>query len=199
MKKITHKLLFVTFTLICLSLLSFTQIENQKIKGWILAGSNPESYQIGVEKNIERNGNVGYLKSTSSKIKGFGTIMQSFTPTDFLGKKVKLTGYIKTTDVKDWSGMWMRVDGNKKGEVLSFDNMGDRPIKGTTPWTKYEIVLEVPETAINISYGVLTSGTGTALIDDFKFEIINSNVASTGNGNVLNLKKPTNTNFDESN
>ncbi|MBU3820615.1 hypothetical protein KO566_00970 [Flavobacteriaceae bacterium XHP0103] len=198
MKRITFNLLFGTFVLLGLSLLSFSKGEDQKIKGWILAGSNPESYTIGVEKNADRNGNVAYLKSTKSKIKGFGTIMQSFRPTDYLGKKVKLTGYIKTTDVKDWTGMWMRVDGEKRGEVLSFDNMGDRPIKGTTSWTKYEIILEVPKTATNISYGVLMSGTGIALIDDFKFEIVNSNNGSTGN-TIMNLTEPTNTSFEESN
>ena len=163
-----------------------------------MAGSNPESYEIGIEKNTERNGNVAYLKSKDSKIKGFGTIMQSFDPNNYLGKKVKLTAYIKANNVKDWAGMWLRIDGSS-GKNLGFDNMGDRPIKGTTPWTKYEIILEVPKTAINISYGVLTSGTGDVLIDDFKFEIIKNSVKSTGHGKTLKLTKPTNTNFEESN
>ena len=195
MIKIAQKPFLGILILLSFTLASYSQ--NEKIKGWIIAGSNPESYEIGLEHNKERNSKVGYLKSTENKIKGFGTIMQSFEPTDFLGKKVKLTGYIKTVDVKGWCGMWMRVDGQIKGKSLSFDNMGNRPIKGTTPWNKYEIILDVPETATNISYGVLTSGTGDALIDNFKFEIISNSVSSTGS--AIKLKKPTNTNFEESN
>ncbi|NJX14001.1 hypothetical protein ABI125_01170 [Tamlana crocina] len=171
-------------------------IKAQTVKNWHIAGSKPESYKIGISHDKERNSNVAYLKSKESKIDGFGTIMQSFQPTDFLGKKVKLTGYIKTIDVKRWTGMWMRVDGPIKGQSLSFDNMGDRPIKGSTPWKKYEIILDVPKSATNISYGVLTDGTGDALIDNFNFEIISDDETSTGR---VKLEKPTNTNFEESN
>lgn len=74
----------VVFTLMLgASLLSFTNLSDE-IKGWFLAGSNPEWYEIGVENNTERDGKVGFLKSTQSKIKekGFGTIMQQFTPQD---------------------------------------------------------------------------------------------------------------------
>jgi hypothetical protein len=199
MIKVAQKPFLAILILISFAQLSFSQNQNEKIKGWIIAGSNPESYKIGIENNKERHSKVAYLKSIGTKIKGFGTIMQSFEPTDFLGKKVKLTACIQTIDVKGWCGMWMRVDGQKKGETLSFDNMGDRPIKGTTPWTKYEIILDVPETAINISYGVLTSGTGNALMDSFTFEIISDSEPSTGNALASKLKKPTNTNFEESN
>jgi hypothetical protein len=199
MIKIFQKPFLVVLLLLSFTQLSFSQYQTEKIKGWIVTGSIPESYEIGLENNKERHSKVGYLKSIENKIDGFGSIMQSFEPADFLGKKVKLTAYIKTTDVKGWCGMWMRVDGQKKGKSLSFDNMGDRPIKGTTPWTKYEIILYVPESAINISYGVLTSGTGIALMDNFNFEIVNDNIASTGSGGLFKLKKPTNTNFEESN
>lgn len=43
-------------------------------------------------------------------------------------------------------GLWFRVDGTT-GKSLSFDNMQDRAVKGTTEWARYEIVLDVPEGA----------------------------------------------------
>ena len=199
MKRLSSKLIgsFLAFSV--LTLFSFTESMDQKVKGWFLAGSSPGFYEIGVEKNSERGGNVAFLKSTVSEIPdGFGTIMQSFEPLDFVGKKIKLSAYLKTTNVQNWSGMWMRIDGEKR-EMLGFDNMNDRPIKGTTNWSKYEIILEVPKTAKGISYGVLTTGTGEVLMDDFKFEIIKDNSTSTGYGNTRKLTKPANTNFEEYN
>src|SRR5688500_7580154 len=70
------------------------------VKGWFLAGSNPENYQIGVEENNERGGKVGYLKSIKSS-NGFGTIMQGFFPKEYLGKRVRMTGFIKSKDVSE--------------------------------------------------------------------------------------------------
>lgn len=184
-----------------LSLLSFS-ILSDDIKGWFLAGSNPEWYEIGVENNTERDGKVGYLKSTRTKIKekGFGTIMQQFTPQDYLGKKVKLSGYIKALNIDKWAGMWMRVDGdnsNPHKRSLSFDNMQDRPIKGTVDWKKYEIILDVPEESVLIAYGVLLDGPGSVWLDNFEFEIIDEGSNTTGSGKAFKLESPTNTDFEE--
>lgn len=188
--------------IMCLMVLGFFMLSfsslREDIKGWFLAGSTPESYIIGVEKDSQRNGNVGYLKSTQAKIKkdGFGTIMQQFTPKEYLGKKVRLSGYIKSSDIEKWAGMWMRVDGDNR-EVLSFDNMQSRPIKGSTDWSKYEIILDVPENSKLIAYGVLLSGTGHIWLDSFKFEIIDNENQTTGTGRSIQLNKPTNTDFEE--
>jgi len=186
-------------SLLALLLASFSSVSDGKIKGWFLAGSHPDSYEIGLESNSDKGGNVAYLKSVTSPIEGFGTIMQSFEPVDYLGKRIKLTGNIKAIDIDKWSGMWMRIDGMKDGkrEVMGFDNMQDRQIKGTQDWKQYEIILDVPQEATYVSYGVLIGGTGKMLIDSFKFEIIDDNKKSTGN--ALKLTKPTNTNFDEPN
>ena len=168
--------------------------ELEQIKGWALRGSEPSSYLIDVEKDVERGGNVAVLKSIKPKIKDkFGTIMQTFSAEYYLGKKLKLSGYIKTKDIEEWVGMWMRVDGQKK-HSLSFDNMGDRKIKGTTAWTKYEIILNVPKNSTTISYGVLLSGTGKVWLDDLTFEEVSEQITSTGKNLPV---KPVNSSFEE--
>ena len=55
----------------------------------------------------------------------------------------------------------MRVDGPDSGRHLAFDNMLDRPIKGTTDWTRYAVVLDVDKTAVAIAFGVLAGGEGS--------------------------------------
>jgi hypothetical protein len=164
-----------------------------EVKGWFLAGSAPKSYDIGIVKDANRNGNVAYLKSIKSVKNKFGTIMQSFSSENYNGKRIKLTGFIKSEDIEDWAGMWLRVDGHNKHSV-AFDNMQDRPIKATTPWTKYEIVLDVPENSKSISYGVLLSEEGSVWLDDLSFTIVENGVKTTG---TVKLKEPTNTSFDD--
>jgi hypothetical protein len=180
-------------TLVTSTFLFFSFKIDEKVKGWFLAGSNPSEYEIGVEQSAERTGKVAFLKSKTSKVKdGFGTIMQTFDADMYLDKKVKLTGYIKSSEVKGWAGMWMRVD-DSKGSV-SFDNMQDRSIKGTTPWTKYEIVLSVPKKSTTINYGVLLSGGGEVWMDNLSFEVVGDAEEKTGK---TRLKAPGNSNFED--
>jgi hypothetical protein len=186
----------ITFTVIFSTIATlFTHDAQAQVKGWILKGSYPEGYTIGVEADAERNGHVAFLKSIKP-IKGykFGTIMQNFIPEDYLGKRVRLTGYIKTADVKTWAAMWFRIDGDPREKTLGFDNMQNRAIKGTTGWQKYEIVLEVPTDSKYIAYGVLLDGTGSVWLDNLSFEVVSKDVPET---NLLGKHKPENTNFEE--
>jgi hypothetical protein len=167
-------------------------------KGWILAGSEPTSYDVGVDSSTRHGGRAsGFLKSKGVTQGGFGTLMQMFGPTAYAGKRVRLSGWIKHESVSDWAGMWMRVDDGTRTPV-AFDNMQGRPIKGSRDWTRYEIVLDVDAKATGIGFGVLLNGTGSVWVDDFKFEIVDRSVPTT---DILPVRTapatPQNIDFDE--
>lgn len=152
--------------------------------GWFNAGSKPKSYEMGIDKGAGQDGkNAATIKSIDKKIDGFGTLMQQSKPDKYLGKRVRMTGFVKSENVSTWAGLWLRVDQSGSQQPLSFDNMGDRPIKGTTGWTKYEIVLDVPNNASLIAYGALLDGTGQIWFDNITFEVVGDNVPTTGSVN----------------
>jgi hypothetical protein len=100
-------------------------------KDWFKAGSKPKSYEMGIALGEGMDGkDCATIKSNSTKrkIDGFGTLMQQCKPTKFLGKRIKMTAYVKSENVKKWAGLWLRVDQANSQTSLSFDNMGDRPI-----------------------------------------------------------------------
>lgn len=135
-------------------------------KGWFISGDNPDGYTIGQDKAVLRNKVAsGYLRSKREDVKGFGTIMQQTDITKYVGKKLSLSAYIKNKDVKNWAGLWARLD-DKDLLVLWFDNMQNRPIKGTTDWKKYDINFEVPKGSVTLSFGVLLVGSGNVWIND---------------------------------
>jgi hypothetical protein len=155
--------------------------------GWFAAGSKPKSYEMGIDKGAAEDGkNCATIKSIDKSITGFGTLMQECLPTTYLGKRVRMTGVMKSKDVTGWAGLWFRVDQANSTKSLSFDNMADRPIKGTTTWTKCEIVLDVPATASMLAYGALLDGTGQIWFDNMKFEIVDNTVPLTGGNKDLN-------------
>jgi hypothetical protein len=180
--------------------LTFTLFSFDTPKFWFNAGSKPKSYEMGIEKGAGQNGkNAATIKSIDKNIDGFGTLMQQCVPDKYLGKKIKMTAFVKTENITNWSGLWLRVDQNGSNQPLSFDNMGDRPIKGTTNWTKYEIVLDVPNTASLIAYGALINGTGQIWVDNITFEIISDFAPSTSSANTKKsptVAEPTNLDFE---
>src|SRR3989337_3833030 len=85
--------------------------------GWFIAGSEPKSYDMGVDKGAGKDGkNAATIKSIAADIKGFGTLMQDFPPDNFLGKRIRMSGFVKTKDVTGWSGLWLRIDQKRSRE-----------------------------------------------------------------------------------
>lgn len=167
--------LALTAILVFLSQSVFSQTE------WLKVGSDPNRYESAVDSINQHDGkNVVTLRSVESKVKGFGALMQNVKPDQYLGKRIRMTGYLKTKNIKDWTGLWFRVDQAGSQQFLSFDNMEDRPVKGTTGWEKYEIVLDVPNHASNIAFGVLLSKTGQIWVDKINFEVVDNSVSTTG-------------------
>lgn len=181
--------------------LTFTLFSFDTPIAWFSAGSKPKSYEMGIEKGAGQNGkNAASIKSIDKTIDGFGTLMQQCNPNKYLGKRIKMTDFVKTENVSGWAGFWLRVDQAGSRQPLSFDNMGDRPIKGTTDWTKYEITLDVPNTASLIAYGALIDGTGQIWFDNITFEVISDFVPSTGSTNIKKsptVDEPTNLDFEK--
>ncbi len=154
-------------------------------KGWVQNGSDPKAYEVGIDSTQPYKKPVSvYVKSlgpkTSEDKYKFGGMMQMCRADSFRGKRLKFTGYVKTLDVAGTANLWFRVDG-ENGKILAFDNMSDRPIKGTTDWKEYSVVLDVPETATALAYGIFVSGSGagTAWLNDVQLIEVGSGVKST--------------------
>lgn len=199
MKKFSNILTIAFLILLTTSLLSF-----DLPAGWFVAGSEPKSYAMGIDKGAGMDGkNAATILSTAKNIKGFGTLMQNCLPDNYLGKRVKLSAMVKTKDIANWAGIWFRVDDKESGESLGFDNLKDgkkdRSIKGTTDWAKYEIVLDVPLKSSNLAYGALLAGTGQIWFDNMQFEVVDKNVPTTGKNKeeMMPNKAPVNLDFDE--
>jgi hypothetical protein len=146
--------------------------------GWFRAGSHPADYEMGTDVNVAHTGrSSGYLKNKKPDAQGFGTYMQTFDATEYRGKRLRLSCFVKSEGVESWAGVWMRIDLDRK--PAAFDNMQNRPIKGTQPWTKHEVVLDVDPKATAVAFGILLEGKGTVWLDDLKFETVSDQVPVT--------------------
>jgi len=171
----------------------------KQVKGWFLSGSDPFNYEMGLDHEIVHQGKAsGYLKSkTVIDQTNFATMMQQFKADKFIGKRIRLSCFLKTKDVESFASMWMRVD-DASDDVLQFDNMSDRPIKGNTNWSRYSIVLDIPANSSIISFGIILMGKGHVWADQFTFEEVGTDIETT-NLEIKSelLDEPVNLSFDE--
>lgn len=169
-------------------------------KGWSPGGSDLTQYEMGLEKGSgQGGGNAATIKSIPDEPKAFGTMMQYCAPDNYLGKRVRMSGSMKSKNVVNWAGFWLRIDQSNSKEALSFDNMQDRPIKGSVDWTHCEIVLDVPDNASKIAFGALLDGKGQIWFDNLKFEIVDSSTPTTGTYKLKKNKnsEPVNLDFEQ--
>ena len=163
--------------------------------GWLLAGSNPHNYEAGVDPQASYHGSPSaYLKAKQSTLEGFGTLMQDFSAGQYAGRRVRLRASMKTEEVADWAGLWMRVD--KGSAVLGFDNMVDQPIKDTTGWRTYEVVLDVPQDATGIAFGILLNKSGSVWLNNVQLDGVGVDVPTTAKAPARLPEGPTNLHFE---
>ncbi len=84
-------------------------------------------------------------------------LVQAITPDEYRGKRLRLSGWLKTVDASK-AKLWMRVVGEQRD--LGFDDIDDRAATGTSEWKMYSVVLNIPAAATNIFFGVQLEGKG---------------------------------------
>lgn len=166
--------------------------------GWHENGNKLDAYEVGVDRQQTRNGRPSaYVKSLETKIAGFGGMMQMCSAENYLGKRLRLSAWMKTENATDGGAhLWLRVDG-AGNQPLRFDNMDPRAVKGTTGWKPYSIVLDVPREATALAYGFFIQGTGQAWVSDFAIEEVGDDVPTTNLPTGRSLpRQPVNLTFD---
>lgn len=111
---------------------------------------------------------------------------------EYQGKRLRYSCYVKTENVQEKALLWFRIDSNVQRlrnnrtttlnfnpATLAFDNMTNRPIIGTTDWTKHSIALDVAEEAYFMHFGLILNGRGKVWINDCKVEIVGKDIPVT--------------------
>lgn len=149
------------------------------VSGWALTGSRPDAYEVRCDE-IFTDCAIAVLRSRSgaSGPLGMGSLTHSEEATKWRGMRLKLRGELKAGSVDGWAGLWMRVDG-AEGRVLAFDNMQNRPLRGTTPFAWHTVALDVPDAAERVSFGVLLHGPGAVFVKELEIEAVDDTVPTT--------------------
>ena len=131
--------------------------------GW---GGGPQATLFADDKVVHGGHWSARLERNADSANGFSTITKGI-PIDFAGKTIELRGFLRTEDVSEFVGLWLREDG-EGNTSLAFDNMQSRQVKGTHDWAEYSIVLPLRAGARMLFFGALIGGTGKLWVDDLQ-------------------------------
>ncbi|MGB9109544.1 MAG: transcriptional regulator [Telluria sp.] len=141
---------------------------------WVVTGLAPQKFATGVDQDPGFKG-AKFLRNKADDPNAWAALTQPISAQNYLGQRIRFRAFVKTQDVSGWAGLWMRVD-NRAGRSLAFYNSVDKPIKGSTDWQERSVVLDVPQDAGMIVFGVIASGTGQVWMDRLGFEQVGQDV-----------------------
>ncbi len=149
------------------------------VQGWQLTGSRPEAYEVRCDEVFTACGMpIFRTRASAGEPYGTGSLTHTEPATHWRGAKLRLKAELRGGRIDGWAGLWMRIDG-PDGKVLAFDNMQDRPIRGTTQFKEYTVVLDVPENAERLTLGVLLHGPGAVWVRELQLDEVQGDVATT--------------------
>lgn len=148
--------------------LSFDEIKNGWPISWSIYHQQP-GYSVSLDSVNAKSGKYAMAIEFTGSTINFQAL--TFTlPHNYDGKKITLSGYIKTDSVTDgFAGLWLMMDPDP-----SYDNIELNGVKvvGTTDWRKYETTLDMyPAGTKEIVIGGLLTGKGKMWLDDLKVTI----------------------------
>ena len=145
---------------------NFEEIENGLPKDWII---NPisQQFKVAVDSANVKSGKYSLsMEFIGDSVHQHGAVLPSYEK--YTGKKITLSGYVKTENVTDgWAGLAMVLM-----PQVEYIDMRETGISGTTDWKKYEISLNMnPDSTKWINFVVILQGKGKVWFDGLKVTI----------------------------
>ncbi len=138
-----------------------------------MTGSHWQDYECGTDATGPQPGAVsGYLKARVPNPTGFADLRQAILADDYQDKRVRLSADIKTVDVEQQAGLYLRIvdraqtRANLDRQVITFQKTQD--------WTRYETQIEVPPDSVFILFGISLTGKGQVRVTNVQLESVES-------------------------
>lgn len=133
----------------------------------------PNLYRVGIDYEISHGGKwSGFLESADADYAKlhYASLVQSIDATRYRGKRLRLSAFVKTRDVKTRAEFEAAVPN-------PYADLTDRfkakpPLEGTSDWKRSEVELTVHHYAKQIDICVELKGPGRVWMDDVSLEVL---------------------------
>ena len=158
---------------------------------WGLRGSATQDFAVTLDREMRTSGAASALVSSRRDTAGYATLFQSAAAAPVRGKRVEFSADLRTRGTTGGANLLLRAE-DAGGNTVAFDNMVtsfdadrrpdqliNRGVKGDTEWSTQHVVVDIPDEARVITYGVSLFGGGKAWIDNARIEVVSNDMATT--------------------
>ncbi len=162
------------------------------LNGWSSGstGKTSKAYAMGIDSSVQFQGQRSVsVQSQEGLINAdsYGAVIQNAF--GYPGRRVRFSGWMRSADVKQWAGAFVRVDadgterffGSGRSDLKTEDlPFGAGSTTAQDRWTEVSIVVDVPNTpAAMASVGAVVVGEGKVWLSAMRFEEVGPEVALT--------------------
>ncbi|HKV10767.1 MAG TPA: erythromycin esterase family protein [Thermoanaerobaculia bacterium] len=132
------------------------------------------TYQGGIDTSVVHSGAQSVaLRATPGPWNpqtGYASFEQDLEGSEFAGKRVRLSGYVRTEGITVGAADLFLGFLTEDGGFYAVDSSA-QGATGTTPWTRHTIEIDVPENTEFLILGMELYGNGAVFFDDFEVEV----------------------------
>jgi hypothetical protein len=139
-------------------------------------GSNSHEFSVAPDPTLVRNGHptpciMLAQSADATDWESYGAV-DRVPAEQFLGKRVRVSAWVKTKDMTSPMGIYIRARGPNDSNMADADPKSRKMVESEDGWKHLFIEINVPPGAMNLSYGIFFRGRGKIWVDDFKTEVV---------------------------
>jgi RNA polymerase sigma factor (sigma-70 family) len=148
------------------------------LHGWWFIGFPKDASTYQIDQTVKRStkGSLLITNQDAQPVSSAVLYHEGFLADNYLSKRLRLYASVKTNDVKHVA---IVVELNGSREALRLRQVSAPIIRGTTNWTTYEIIFDVPNDTAFIKFSLRMMGAGRVWLDKIGFEEVDSSMPLT--------------------
>jgi hypothetical protein len=147
---------------------------------WLKHEQKTNGYFLFCRPDTMEHKYISILRSAKKDIKNEGTFLQILDPESYLVKKIRFSGKAKSKDLTETATFFASSYGPDSKDPAFSDNMSERPVKGNSDWSNFDIVIYIPSYCNKLIFGARLKGGGEILFRDLNVEIVGADTPLTG-------------------
>jgi C-terminal processing protease CtpA/Prc len=129
-------------------------------------------YTVDVDSSVARSGRRSLrIDGFTTTPLGGGSVLQQIRADRFRGKRVRVSAYVRTRNVRGLGGT-IAVAVAGEGRVVAQSRLDQAPLTGSRNWQLLTAVVDVPGLAVGLNITGTLEGAGTTWFDNFRIEVI---------------------------
>ncbi len=134
------------------------------------------TYDTDAPHGGKKSGKLAWASASEPPDTAWTPCGQTIPAASWRGKRVRLAGWLRTKDAtRGGASLWLRVDGTTDTPI-AYEDTSAILVTGTSGWTHIDIVMDIPQAAEQLVYGVMLHGGGAAWCDDLEFAAVGPEV-----------------------